>query len=132
MRVSVMSSASNRRMPFGTRDRARLFPMRRLLFVLAFALAATANGEDIPDWKAILVRFTIRPEGDLHVREQIDLDASAATFVIAREYPFDPDQPMHFESISKVTDLETNASVKLERGALDKANHFDKIGRAHV
>ena len=93
--------------------------------MLAFALAATANGEDIPDWKAILVRFTIRPEGDLHVREQIDLDASAATFVIAREYPFDPDQPMHFESISKVTDLETNASVKLERGALDKANHFD-------
>src|SRR5262249_45640859 len=94
----------------------------------ALALAAAsipAHADDIPDWKAILVRFTIRPQGDLHVREQIDVDAKPAIFVISREYPFDPDQTMTIESISRVTDLETNASVKLERGSLDKADHFE-------
>ena len=38
---------------------------------LALAFAVTARAEDLPDWKAIHVRFDIRPEGDLHVTERM-------------------------------------------------------------
>lgn len=95
--------------------------MVRGALILALALAgATAAAEDVPEWQALVVRFTIDADGRLHVAEQVQVDVPPSVATLERVYWADAEQQVTIDAIT----LHGERTVKLERGNLDRAHHY--------
>src|SRR6185436_21054756 len=96
--------------------------VRRTLFITLIAiLASAARADDEPEWQAIVVRFTIDRDGRLHVREQVQVDVPPSVATLERVYWGDAEQQVTIDAITLVGER----TVKLERGNLDRAHHYE-------
>lgn len=96
-------------------------PLRVFILAIALATALPRFAEDAPEWQAIVVRFTIDRDGRLHVREQVQVDVPPSVATLERVYWGDAEQQVRIEAITLVGER----TVKLERGNLERAHHYD-------
>src|SRR5436190_1958409 len=97
--------------------------IRRLLIVACFLLAATpAFGEDEPEWNSIIVRFTIDPDGRLHVSEQAQVDVPPNVQRLERTYWNDSEQEVTFDAITLYDGDRTIPLI--DSGDLDHAHRW--------
>lgn len=92
-----------------------------LALALAFALPLVAAEE--PDWRDILVRFTVGTEGELHVTDRLQVDVPPEVQKLERYYWTDAEQHVKLDRILRVEP--NGSSVELRPGSLDMDGHYD-------
>ena len=94
----------------------------RNVALIALALIAAPLFADDPDWQSIVVRFTIAPDGKLHVAEQVTVAVPPSVQRLERTYWTDAEQDVTFDAITLYDGGRT--IPLLDSGDLDHAHRF--------
>src|SRR6185436_12826266 len=86
----------------------------RLLLLLAIAAGGTLAAEETAHYKSMVVRFTIAPDGSLHVTERDEIEVPPGVTAIERTYTGDGEQRVTFNRVMRV---EPDGSQALQKVA---------------
>ena len=87
---------------------------RCAFFLVIFAIAQSSLAQSDPDWRNIIVEFTIRSDGSLQVMEWSDVVVPELAQTMERKYWIDPGQWIEFTSVLRMVSERDAVEEKIE------------------